>query len=207
MLLAKKILENYFGIKLFTTQNNRSYHPKIVCLVSVFLWWNSCATDCSSGWLEGPNKVYIPFLACGDLSGYDSDRSYPLPKSAEGTYQILDPVQPPIAPPYKRALEMKKASSQGIRDFDKLSLDPWRYYFISILLSYMAWLWFEIMDCWISVFTSENMGCRDPHGGNYPLIIPVVPFIIWFYAACKDDSLAGVYLSNDAPLRRLSFLS
>ncbi|KAI8561801.1 hypothetical protein RHMOL_Rhmol04G0369700 [Rhododendron molle] len=68
--------------------------------------------DCSSGWLEGPNKVYIPFLACGDLSGYDSDRSYPLPKSAEGTYQILDPVQPPIAPPYKRALEMKKASSQ-----------------------------------------------------------------------------------------------
>ncbi|KAF7144495.1 hypothetical protein RHSIM_Rhsim04G0234500 [Rhododendron simsii] len=80
--------------------------------------------DCSSGWLEGPNKVYIPFLACGDLSGYDSDRSYPLPKSAEGTYQILDPVQPPIAPPYKRALEMKKASSQGIRDFDKLSLDP-----------------------------------------------------------------------------------
>ncbi|KAF8656675.1 hypothetical protein HU200_060537 [Digitaria exilis] len=39
--------------------------------------------DCRSGWLEGPNKVYIPFLACGDLSGYDSDRSYPLP-STEG---------------------------------------------------------------------------------------------------------------------------
>uniref|UniRef100_A0A3Q7I0T4 Ribosomal RNA methyltransferase FtsJ domain-containing protein n=1 Tax=Solanum lycopersicum TaxID=4081 RepID=A0A3Q7I0T4_SOLLC len=80
--------------------------------------------DCSSGWLEGRNKVYIPFLACGDLSGYDSDRSYPLPKSADGTYQCLDPVQPPIAPPYKRALEMKKASSQGIHNLDKLSLDP-----------------------------------------------------------------------------------
>ncbi|KAF4401529.1 hypothetical protein G4B88_001723 [Cannabis sativa] len=80
--------------------------------------------DCSSGWLEGPNKVYIPFLACGDLSGYDSDRSYPLPKVAEGTtYQSLDPVQPPIAPPYKRALEMKKASSQGIRELENLSLD------------------------------------------------------------------------------------
>ncbi|KAF6153527.1 hypothetical protein GIB67_027394 [Kingdonia uniflora] len=76
--------------------------------------------DCSSGWLEGPNKVYIPFLACGDLSGYDSDRSYPLPTVAEGcSYQSLDPVQPPIAPPYKRALEMKKAS-HGIRE---LSLD------------------------------------------------------------------------------------
>ncbi|XP_013732271.2 putative tRNA (cytidine(32)/guanosine(34)-2'-O)-methyltransferase isoform X5 [Brassica napus] len=73
--------------------------------------------DCSSGWLEGPNKVYIPFLACGDLTGYDSDRSYPLPKEADGSsYQSLDPVQPPIAPPYKRALELKKASAQSIRD-------------------------------------------------------------------------------------------
>uniref|UniRef100_A0A0E0LFE4 Putative tRNA (cytidine(32)/guanosine(34)-2'-O)-methyltransferase n=1 Tax=Oryza punctata TaxID=4537 RepID=A0A0E0LFE4_ORYPU len=64
--------------------------------------------DCRSGWLEGPNKVYIPFLACGDLSGYDSDRSYPLPCTESGSYQSLDPVQPPIAPPYKTALEMKK---------------------------------------------------------------------------------------------------
>lgn len=69
--------------------------------------------DCRSGWLEGPNKVYIPFLACGDLSGYDSDRSYPLPTTKDGSqpYQSLDPVQPPIAPPYKKALEMKKAAN------------------------------------------------------------------------------------------------
>ncbi|KAK7274837.1 hypothetical protein RIF29_15936 [Crotalaria pallida] len=80
-------------------------------------------TDCCSGWLEGPNKVYIPFLACGDLSGYHSDRSYPLPKVAGGNYQSLDPVQPPIAPPYKRALELKKASNQGIRELENLSLD------------------------------------------------------------------------------------
>ncbi|KAK1312863.1 hypothetical protein QJS10_CPA07g00039 [Acorus calamus] len=80
--------------------------------------------DCSSAWLEGPNKVYIPFLACGDLCGYDSDRSYPLPTVAEGTsYQSLDPVQPPIAPPYKTALELKKASHHGITDLEKLSLD------------------------------------------------------------------------------------
>lgn len=81
--------------------------------------------DCVSGWLEGPNKVYIPFLACGDLTGYDSDRSYPLPKVAGGTYQSLDPVQPPIAPPYKRALELKKASPQGFRELENLSLDSW----------------------------------------------------------------------------------
>uniref|UniRef100_A0ACD5ZDV6 Uncharacterized protein n=1 Tax=Avena sativa TaxID=4498 RepID=A0ACD5ZDV6_AVESA len=82
--------------------------------------------DCRSGWLEGPNKVYIPFLACGDLSGYDSDRSYPLPSTeGGGSYQSLDPVQPPIAPPYKTALDMKKASSHGGvgADSSKSSLD------------------------------------------------------------------------------------
>ena len=63
--------------------------------------------------LEGPNKVYIPFLACGDLSGYDSDRSYPLPSTDGGSYRSLDPVQPPIAPSYKTALQMKKASSHS----------------------------------------------------------------------------------------------
>ncbi|TEY86437.1 hypothetical protein BOTCAL_0008g00110 [Botryotinia calthae] len=47
-----------------------------------------------------------PFLACGDLSGYDADASYHLPKDRI----TLDPVQPPTAPPYKRALEMRKTA-------------------------------------------------------------------------------------------------
>ncbi|KAL4188407.1 hypothetical protein AMTRI_Chr08g159940 [Amborella trichopoda] len=81
-------------------------------------------TDCSSGWLEGPNKVYIPFLACGDLSGYDSDRSYPLCSTTQGSsYQSLDPVQPPIAPPYKMALELKKQAAHATKELNKLSLD------------------------------------------------------------------------------------
>ena len=28
--------------------------------------------------LEGPNRLIVPFLACGDLSGFDSDKTYPL---------------------------------------------------------------------------------------------------------------------------------
>lgn len=35
--------------------------------------WNS---------LEGVNRVIVPFLACGDLSAYDSDRTYPLQVTA-----------------------------------------------------------------------------------------------------------------------------
>lgn len=48
-----------------------------------------------------------PFISCGDLSAFDSDASYRLPED----YVSLDPVQPPIAPPYKRAIQMRAALS------------------------------------------------------------------------------------------------
>lgn len=47
-------------------------------------------------------------MACGDLQGWDADRSYDLPK--EG-YTSLPPVQEPTAPPYKRALEVLRTAS------------------------------------------------------------------------------------------------
>lgn len=50
-------------------------------------------------------KWIAPFLACGDLSAFDADASYHLPKDRIA----LDPIQPPTAPPYKRALELRKA--------------------------------------------------------------------------------------------------
>jgi tRNA (cytidine32/guanosine34-2'-O)-methyltransferase len=53
----------------------------------------------------GTNQRWIaPFLACGDLSAFDSDATYRLPKDRV----VLDPVQPPTAPPYKRALELRR---------------------------------------------------------------------------------------------------
>lgn len=55
------------------------------------------------------SKWIAPFIACGDLSAFDSDASYQLPED----YVSLDPVQPPIAPPYKRAVEMRAAQSQS----------------------------------------------------------------------------------------------
>ncbi|PGH07789.1 hypothetical protein AJ79_06177 [Helicocarpus griseus UAMH5409] len=51
------------------------------------------------------NSRWIPpFIACGDLSAWDADASYELPPG----YVSLDPVQPPTAPPYKRALEIRR---------------------------------------------------------------------------------------------------
>ena len=51
------------------------------------------------------DKWIPPFLACGDLSGWeDADATTHLPKDRVS----LDPVQPPTAPPYKRALELRR---------------------------------------------------------------------------------------------------
>lgn len=54
----------------------------------------------------GPNRYIVPFLACGDLSAYDSDKSYPLNLGAE--YKYHEPVQKPIDPPYKTAIAERR---------------------------------------------------------------------------------------------------
>ena len=50
------------------------------------------------------NQWIAPFVACGDLSAWDADATYRLPKNRVS----LDPVQPPTAPPYKKALELRR---------------------------------------------------------------------------------------------------
>lgn len=53
---------------------------------------------------EEDNRWIAPFVACGDLSAWDADATYHLPKDRVS----LDPVHPPTAPPYKRALELRR---------------------------------------------------------------------------------------------------
>lgn len=60
--------------------------------------------------LEGVNRVIVPFMACGDLSAYDSDQTYPL-TAKQKQYQALSPTQEPINPPYKTACLLKKSNS------------------------------------------------------------------------------------------------
>jgi len=62
--------------------------------------------------LRGPMSVIVPFVACGDLNGYDADKSYPLDleEGSAGTYVYRDPVQPPIRPNYYTYLQRSAAS-------------------------------------------------------------------------------------------------
>lgn len=57
------------------------------------------------------NRKIIPFMACGDLSGFDSDTTYSLNIDNEKQYEYRQPTQKPIDPPYKKAVELKKDSA------------------------------------------------------------------------------------------------
>lgn len=69
--------------------------------------------------LTGPNRCIVPFLACGDLSGYDADLTYPLKLSEHQEYEYRAPTQPPIDPPYRDAVEMKRADQLARPDADQ----------------------------------------------------------------------------------------
>jgi tRNA (cytidine32/guanosine34-2'-O)-methyltransferase len=57
--------------------------------------------------LLGPSSLVVPFVACGDLSGFDPDKSYPLVLDDGEEYVYREPVQSPINPNYKSALQKK----------------------------------------------------------------------------------------------------
>ena len=59
------------------------------------------------GW--GENRTVVEFAACGELDEPDSDATQILPER-EGS---IDPVQPPAAPPYKRAVGLRKRLGGG----------------------------------------------------------------------------------------------
>ena len=66
--------------------------------------------------LVGPSAVIVPFVACGDLSGfdYDPDKSYPLEtEENKGEYKYVEPVQPPISPNYSTYLQ-KTREKNGV---------------------------------------------------------------------------------------------
>lgn len=65
-------------------------------------------TDYDWNQLVGINRIIVPFVACGDLSAFDSDASYPLNLKGEENYAYKQPTQEPIAPPYQEVLQMKR---------------------------------------------------------------------------------------------------
>jgi tRNA (cytidine32/guanosine34-2'-O)-methyltransferase len=64
---------------------------------------NPLMTNDPRPWDEmGVHKIITPFVACGSLSGFDADKTYPLEIDGQ-QYTQRNPVQGPIAPPYERS--------------------------------------------------------------------------------------------------------
>ncbi len=57
--------------------------------------------------MNAEQRLILPFVACGDLSGYDADSCYELDED----YTPLEPVQPPLSAAYLDVC--RKARSAG----------------------------------------------------------------------------------------------
>lgn len=92
-------------------------------LISPYL--NVTYTD--FGNLTGINRKVIPYLVCGDLSGWDSDTTYPLKLSEGEEYRYHEPVQPPLAPPHEKSKnklsKMKESHAANISTTHNSSID------------------------------------------------------------------------------------
>ncbi|KAI1721379.1 ftsJ-like methyltransferase domain-containing protein [Ditylenchus destructor] len=66
------------------------------------------------GNMQGVNRVLVPFMACGDLTGfsrckeYDSDRNYSLHLNGQ-EYTYHEPVQMPTNPAYSKACQLRRS--------------------------------------------------------------------------------------------------
>lgn len=71
--------------------------------------------DSDDGEMSDVNRLVIPFIVCGDLRGFDADKTYGLELGGgSGTadeYRYREVVQKPIAPAYKEILEITKSLS------------------------------------------------------------------------------------------------
>ena len=81
------------------------------------------------GAMDGVSKLVVPFVTCGDLSGFDADASYALDEgvvsaadrldggegaaaaaaaAARGGGSPLPPTMAPINAPYKKAIDLRR---------------------------------------------------------------------------------------------------
>lgn len=114
--VAKPKSSRNSSIESFVVCRNYSPPGDFIPSMEVFLLDHKYGADNPTS--GGPLSVIVPFVACGSLSGFDSDKSYPLqlPEETE-EYVFREAVQPPIRPNYHsfqvRQLERKEGEVAG----------------------------------------------------------------------------------------------
>ena len=82
--------------------------PVISNLLNPMKYYSDVGGEGSDG--TALSNIYIPFTACGDLHGFDSDTTYPF---EDESYVPLDPVRPPLNPPYQQFLDRARKESKN----------------------------------------------------------------------------------------------
>ena len=85
----------------------RRYHPPAGFIPSMDSLLLDHKYNNETNALFGPCALVVPFVACGDLSGYDADKSYPLELDGK-EYTYIEPVQRPIRPNYYTYQQLQK---------------------------------------------------------------------------------------------------
>ncbi len=82
--------------------------------IYLFIYLNSIRYGPGNG-LVGQSNLVVPFVACGDLSGFDADKSYPLRLTPEDSdYVYVEPIQPPIHPNYETFKHRQQRSNPDL---------------------------------------------------------------------------------------------
>lgn len=111
--VAKPLSSRNSSIEAFVVCQN--YHPPegyVPTMVNPLLDHEYCDFN----QLVGPNRLVVPFNSCGDLSAYDSDTTLPLQLPGHGEYHYHEPVQAPLSPPYREAIQLTRNLQLGQAD-------------------------------------------------------------------------------------------
>lgn len=104
--VAKPRSSRNSSIEAFVVCQNYSPPQGYIPTMTNPLLYHQYNMDCNQ--LEGPNRIIVPFLACGDLSAFDADKTYPLELEPGKKYKYHQPTQQPINPPYQEACQLRK---------------------------------------------------------------------------------------------------
>lgn len=112
LLLAKVRVFFKEGVWIAKPRSSRNSSIECFIVAKGFTMPEGYVPRLSPDFATGLNGNGItPFIACGDLSAWDADRNYVLDQDAH----VLPPVQPPIGPAYRDALQLAGRASHMAR--------------------------------------------------------------------------------------------
>ena len=153
--------------------------------------------------LTAEERLLIPYVSCGDLTGFDSDCSHPLELttspgeavSSRKPYEYKEPVQPPIKPPYQHAVSLKRANKldsplvEGSKWTGEVKTNP----HLCLCVAFQLWVLITMEE--LVLITMEELRMARHCGGGWYTVDVLLQenyeqVIEWTIVAYQMDSSA-----------------